>query len=30
MIASTISLASENFRPGRPVGRGNMSSITDH
>ena len=29
-IPSTIVRASENFRPGRPVGRGSIPSINDH
>jgi hypothetical protein len=30
MIPTAIGRASENFRPGRPVGRGSISSINDH
>ncbi|MDQ1114399.1 hypothetical protein QE406_001229 [Microbacterium testaceum] len=29
-MPSNIDRASENFRPGRPVGFGNIDSINDH
>jgi len=30
MMPSSIDLASENLRPGLPVGFGNIGSINDH